>query len=405
MFGCALDHVVIGAWTFHIYRDAFARAFGNQRSRAVPKMRGLDLDKAMVEELAWTSEVSKTAKQVVECLTDPIFERDAVALALSLEPVRVMLMALFAFSKGGYSNDPIDQPLLTPGICIFSSPFDSPLNALLQYGSSLVSQTSVPRAALLWKFCGCSSWHEMFQREPALATRFADMVLLTTGWIYRRHFRDIVTWPWKLTVLGDPCATRESKVCIAEEFFNTKLCDMDYYFSKRLRQTGLVSQPGDLLSHGWESFFASWARQVCMTNAQVEFRNARYDRGCPSRCTPVSSFCAKALLAEASFVHTLERAVVMQSDHGPSSSNVLPSVARKPRKGISPFQAFHQIISRREKSKGFCGSTVTQEFWAQVRQEWNNLPDDSFLKVEANNDSDETKTHAKKKGANWPRAN
>ena len=55
----------------------------------------------MVEELAFTSEVSKTAKQVVEMLRDNTFERDAVAFALALEPVRVMLMALFAFSKGG----------------------------------------------------------------------------------------------------------------------------------------------------------------------------------------------------------------------------------------------------------------------------------------------------------------
>ena len=397
MLGSALDHIVIGAWTFHIYRDAFDRAFGNQQASDVRKIRGLDLDRAMVEELAFTSEVSKTAKQVVECLSDDILDRDVVAFALALEPVRVMLMALFAFSKGGYSNDPIEQPLSTPGICIFSSPFDSPLYVLLQYGSSLVSQTSVSRAALLWKFCGCSSMDEMFKREPALATRFADMVLVTTGWIYRRHFRDIVTWPWKLTVLGDPCATRESKECIAEEFFNAKLCDMDYYFSRRLRKTGLVSKPGDLLSHGWESFFASWARQVCMTNAQVEFRNARYDRGCPSRCTPVSTFCAKALLAEASLIHTLERAIVMQSHHCASSSNVLSHPKSViPRKGISPFQAFHKIIIKREQSKGFCGSTITPEFWAQVREEWNNLPDDSFLKVAARNDSAETKVHAKK---------
>ena len=59
----------------------------------------------MLQEVCFSQLAGANAKKGVEYLSDRDMEARMVSLALSLEPVRVMLRVLFAFSRGSYSND------------------------------------------------------------------------------------------------------------------------------------------------------------------------------------------------------------------------------------------------------------------------------------------------------------
>ena len=117
---------------------------------------------------------------------------------------------------------------------------------------------------------------------------------------------ELVDWPWKLAVLADGFACPALKRSIASEWWESKLCNLDSYFSRRLRQTRLVLDWRHLLENpGWQAFLKTWSKEVKLTNAQVEFRNARLDRASANKSTQVNSFVAKSLHVETLQSHLL----------------------------------------------------------------------------------------------------
>ena len=147
--------------------------------------------------------------------------------------------------------------------------------------------------------------------------------------------------------------------------------------------------------------FRSWAAQVSLTNAQVEFRNARYDRQCPSRCTSVDSFVAKAYHEEARALHSSDRKAweSLRGTASSSGSSGAPADAKVPSKGISALQVYHHHVYRREQACGFTGCCASKKFWKKVRAEWDGLLDDHPEKVLCRLGALETQ--AKAKAVQW----
>ena len=101
---------------------------------------------------------------------------------------------------------------------------------LLQYCSPFVCSESVPRINMLWRTLGCEDLQYFFESRLDIVERMGDRMLLVAGWMFRRHFLELVCFPLKLSVIGDPSAAMPLKESIAVEFFQAKLCDLDEFF-------------------------------------------------------------------------------------------------------------------------------------------------------------------------------
>ena len=401
LFWGALDHTVMGSLVHKIYNKAFSAA-ASQTPRGAKRPRLEGVDPCMEHDIAFTEVMGKRVDASVRFLSDVNKISQAVMMAIGLEPVRASMRMFFAFSRGAYSTEQAHSTEqaeeLTPGLCIMSSRTQSPIFMLLQYCSSALAAASVPRTQLLFRLLGCSDIHSLYAGHRDVVTAFGDLLLVVAGWIHRRHLCELLAWPWPLAVLGDPNAAVEDKRSIARAWWDTPLCDLDVYFGRRLRETGLVSRWEDLVeSRSWQQFFRSWASQVSLTNAQVEFRNARYDRQCPSRCTSVDSFVAKAYHEEARALHSSDRKAweSLRGTASSSGSSGAPADPKVPSKGISALQVYHQHVYRREQACGFTGRCASKEFWAKVRAEWDGLPDDHPEKVLGRLEAFETQAKAK----------
>jgi hypothetical protein len=387
LLGPSLDGVAKGHWSFDIYGATFRLAFDKLKFKQLSSsLAGLSV--GLLEDTCWSEVAGKVAANALAFLSEKRRMVKCTCVALALEAVRMIMRLLFALTrKRGHG--------WTPAMCILSNREESPIVVILQYYSCFLSEESVPRAQLLWRLLGCSDVAEMYANHLDVVEILGDELLLCASWVHRHHWVRLQAWPFPLTVLGDKHARKELQFDIAREWWFADLRMLDPYFGKRLRQSGLVAHWEELVEQDtWGDFFYCWASVIEPTNAQVEFRNARYDRISAAKSTQVSTFVAKALHAEASHIHEEDRRL-MRRLHQPTEvqPNALQD-GRAPKKGIGAEQRFHHLVSTRQRELGFQGKTTTKPFWQYVHDEYKS-PANAMLRDIAVREAEETQLNAK----------
>ena len=152
----------------------------------------------------------------------------------------------------------------------------SPLVLARQYLSSILRGKS-SRLKLIFLKCGCASIAELHVEQPATIAALRRAALTCDGWLYRKHYKPLRGYPWKLASIADKRLPRAFRRALAVEFLSD--CDMcmDKYFSRRFRNTHLVDVTPDELvdSEFYQNILFYWAQSIQIHIAGIETRHAR----------------------------------------------------------------------------------------------------------------------------------
>lgn len=106
--------------------------------------------------------------------------------------------------------------------------------------------------------------------DPTSWRRLRVALRSTMAFVWRKHVREVVQYPWKLVLLADPRAAPAQREAVVEEFTTTNACCLPSGFSRTLRLAG-----ADLTAHNTHRLLYWFAHMVRLTTADVEVRHAR----------------------------------------------------------------------------------------------------------------------------------
>jgi hypothetical protein len=268
---------------------------------------------------------------------------------------------------------------------------------------------------LLWQREGFESLEQWCDSESARV--FRRLVLCASSWVHAHHFCTYVSahaWPWRLALLIDTRLQLEERKSIARTFLKSNLCDLDPYFSKRLREKHPDLTCEELFGNQWQRFFSAWAFMVGLTVSQIEDRHAR-NRKKAAPGMAWSHFASMFVNSEATCqmnarMETISRTMAEDSSNnagvgsnsecsgsatnnqeGPGVGNVAGEIVAMPtfsaimshvmqvRKAMSPFEVFRKEWSIATHAGLRVPMSISSSgFWEAIQEEYRSLPRDRF---------------------------
>lgn len=117
----------------------------------------------------------------------------------------------------------VRAPTELPGLCTIAAQDRSPIVVALQYLSALLAGRS-SRLVLLWLPAGCSGVDEWCEKYPRDAKLVRHLALIVSAWVYHRHHRVAMSFPFRLAALGIPGLAASNREVVAEQFFAKRSC-------------------------------------------------------------------------------------------------------------------------------------------------------------------------------------
>jgi hypothetical protein len=188
--GGMLLHQLLAA----ILDTALASFAGSGRTQEFPVSS--DLDPAMQEEVQWHAVSGVRISRTREFFSDKVMLTKLLILGLLVEPLQYLTSVLLSGSQDvlDTSNPPLLFDMLLPSA--------SPVVAVLQQLSTMLAGKS-SRLTLLFRFAGCSCMEDWGAQEPDLYKLFCSCILTASAWVWRRHHRELHSYPWKLFQVAD----------------------------------------------------------------------------------------------------------------------------------------------------------------------------------------------------------
>ena len=295
-FGPALDLIVAGGWCGDVFAACFRAAFGKGSNQSSGNRSGM-ADLEYMQDMHWHEVKSKRATASVKLLDNQVVAAQFVVLTLANEPLRILLRVLFIYA-GVSANEPSDGATI-PAFCHFVTSRFSPFAAMLQYIGSFLSVGSCPRLHLLLGKLGVDSERGLWalHRDRALELR-RSMMRVAAG-IHLRHQARVDRWPWLLARVVDPRLNYDERRKVSEDFMAVPPCCLDLKFGRKLRTSGWLNDGADdLMGPRWQRIIFLWLLRAGLTNARIEFKNAKDKLLSQSKCCNWYRFVGKSLCSE-----------------------------------------------------------------------------------------------------------
>ena len=197
--------------------------------------------------------------------------------------------------------------------------------------------------------------------------------------------------------------TRAQRLHACSEFLNAFLCCLDPWFSRKLREMGIISSAADMLDNAdLMAFLCCWAKKVPLTNAPIEFMNAAQKLLTPSKCNNWYRFVSRSLCHESQKIHQREQTMLSHTFDPSTASDQPASISTKDdvhAKRECPLICFHKIVLQQERAANPRTKIngCTKEFWRSVREKWASLAEDHPDKQQAYKNSAATEAIARQK--------
>ena len=147
----------------------------------------------------------------------------------------------------------------------------SPFVVCTQYLSSLLRGCG-PRLQMIYRYLGYQALDEWCASQSESLAGLQVAVFATAGWVYRRHIRPMLGYPWQLFGLGDPRSSRRTRVRIIEGFLEKPPCGYRPGWARRPR--GRNPTVDVLEPPAWRQATGAAARGLKMTIPNIEWRHA-----------------------------------------------------------------------------------------------------------------------------------
>lgn len=380
--GPSLDKVLAGSF-FDLYLGTMQLAFAGGTTEAALIAGESASEQTFVEEMNWTAVRGKRLKDSIALMGD----RDAICrlavLSLASEPIRALLRCLFSFSRAVVDSADKNPPPL----CNFITPRYSPVCRILEYVSSFLSGLAGRRLSVLLMLCRIPSHADLWRSHKDIALQLRRALLLVSSWVYHRHQCRLEAWPYRLATLADHRLGPEEHNKCAIAVFESRLCCLDPYMTRTIREAGLASSSADLCSDKWREALRQWALRVGLTNAQLEFHHAAQKHLTPAKTSHWTRFAAKCLAHDLKRVHRLDQEELQVQ---PTSDTTASSSSHRTRRRQPDIFFFHKRCLQRDRAENphTTLNGCTKEYWRKVKAEWAALPLDSDQRQLARMDAD-----------------
>lgn len=211
--GPAIDWFVRARWFSNLVGVLWDSAFSQYARDGLAEPTS-DL---LLGELNWRKVRGSRVRVGGSFLQSDQYRVDVVALAVAIEPCRFLTYFFLAACRE------VRAPSSLPSLCVLAAPARSPIVVALQYLSALLAGRS-SRLVLLFAGAGCDDLESWCQRRQRDAKLLRQLVLVVSGWVYYRHHRLALSFPFRLAALGIPDMPAAERDAIADAFYDRVGC-------------------------------------------------------------------------------------------------------------------------------------------------------------------------------------
>ena len=161
----------------------------------VPVARGSgtdpEMERRMEEEFHWHKLNGLKLRNCKAKVADGEFMLRMIMLAVVLEPIRWLARWII-----GQSGEMYRRSAVCAGLAQATCDCTSPFVAVLQYCSRRLRGHGA-RLELVWRSASCSSYAEWCRSCQDQVQLLRRVILNASGWVYRRHIKELSKFPWK----------------------------------------------------------------------------------------------------------------------------------------------------------------------------------------------------------------
>ena len=225
------------------------------------------MDMQLIQEVMFSAVAGSRYADSKTFLSDPASLPAMICLGLALEPIRVMTawwMRRARHAEMYTCRCPL-MDVLNRGTSI--------VIVALQYISSFLGGRS-NRLLLLWRSGRFASYEEWFAACPGQVKLLRRLMLLVSASTYRRHWRQLITFPWAFASIADERVPIEAREAIAAEFDIKNACCLTAGMARKFKGRGIT---GHMLLHDQQlqALLLAFAQIVKMQICDVEWRHKR----------------------------------------------------------------------------------------------------------------------------------
>ena len=196
LFG-PLEFVLGGCILHRWLPQVFKRAFEGMKFCEFDESSAT-LDPKLVEALSFHAVNGRRHASSLTFLSAPQANWSVAVLAITLEVNRCLTW--YWLSCLGKSLAENCRP---PLYSLLDRRTSIVIQALQHYASLLLNSEGNGRLCLLWASSQCESFQEFCEEEPSKVRVLRRMLLLGSGWVFRRHYVYLNTDPFTVTLPGD----------------------------------------------------------------------------------------------------------------------------------------------------------------------------------------------------------
>jgi hypothetical protein len=277
-----------------------------------------------------------------------------------------------------WGKDLPDEVGLPPPFVLFTSPSLSPVVAVLQHFSGML--TDNVHAKNLGYLTGAATM-EQFMQNKTLLRKLRSFIIVAAAWTWFRHWHRSQQWPWRLVTLVDSKRVQSERDAVARQCaFGNRCCIGRFAFVLQQKLTGGSRAAEDLFSPLWQRRLLGFFRTIRLQTAPMEDKHARNKKHNNDKVS-WANFAAKFVIAESKQVmrNALEfkQKLIEAADTAGRPMVAEAAVRRDSLSQMvrSAIQLFHQDQLDEAKSTGRKVQPASKEFWAEVRAAWEKLPD------------------------------
>lgn len=303
-------------------------------------------DLSFVEDISYHVVASARIKQTLEWCRSSSTEVTIKEWAITKEPIRFLHQEFVRVSSDTWQREML-RPPLTDVCCRIHSP----ITLVIQYYSSLLTDTTGRRLQLLTKGRPIKEWKSEPETE-AEAHQLRDAVFVVATWTKRRN-EFLLEPPYTLASAVDDRLSHAEKQAQLAVFRTRPLCQLEPWLARPLGEMVRNSALGTTMFYFgfWLPFIAEWARRVRLGMGPIECKHGSGKQMSDSSMT-FDTFSSLCVNREAMAVS--EKVVaVAKVGNMPAAPLAAPKAARqKQRRVPTPLQMYHKQSIATENEMG-----------------------------------------------------
>ena len=366
---------MMNSWLTHVFKLAFGTLVFAEFDPVDDQT-----DCRLVETLSFSAVNGRRFRNSLAFLSGRDSPWTVSLLVLVMEPCRCLTWYFLGSLKKSLARDRcVLYELLDPDVSVVAG--------LLQHLAALVMTRAGEGRMLMLFFGQYRSFEEFCGCEAGKVRQLRRMLLLTSGWIYRRQHTYVHSLRYAVAVLGDPGANADVLANVKHVWDATPSCCAPPGLARTLKLRGLTSE--DLCSSRWRSILHTYASALQWSIADVEQKHAVNRQWAGSA---FSTICAKFVNSEA----LLQRKQAQQrhdiqisGDSGAAGQSqarirVKESSAKKGQglKALSALELFRKDYLQRHMLTGSL-NPCSKECWHAVREEFSQLSEEQRVIYES----------------------